>query len=114
MIKKVLRDLLGKYFSDVSKFNLNFLRNSIDSDIKISFAYLSDLGFDQKTIAKNARLLRLKKEAIQFNYDNLKSLGVAPNKISTNASLLAMNPETIKKNYHNLISLGIGPQKIGF
>lgn len=75
-IENVLKELLGKYFSKVSKFCLDFIkRNQNEDGIRITFDYLQKLDLKTEKIAKNAQLLGRNPETIQRNYNNLIDLG---------------------------------------
>jgi len=112
-IESVLKELLGKDFSKVSIFNLDFIKSSQNKDgIRITFDYLQKLDLKTEKIAKNAQLLGRNPKTIQDHYDKLIDLEISPQKITKNAPLLGMNPNTIKDHYDKLINLGISSQKI--
>ncbi len=112
-IEDVLKELLGKHFSKVSKFCLDFMGGKQNEDgIRKTFEYLQKLGIKTEKIAMNACLLGRNSGTIKDHYDKLISLGISPQKTATNTSLLGRNSEIIQKHYDKLINLGISPQKI--
>ena len=112
-IEDVLKELLGKYFSLVSKFSLNFIEGTQNENgVRETFKYLQGLGMGGKQIAVTSKLLAFNQKILQNRYDNLTMLGITPQKINALAHLLGFNPETIQNHYDNLERLGITPQKI--
>ncbi|TES94543.1 MAG: hypothetical protein E3J90_12285, partial [Promethearchaeota archaeon] len=113
-IESVLKDLLGKNFSKVTIFCLDFIKksNQDEDSIRKTFESLHKLGIKTDKIAANSCLLRWNVKIIEDRFEKLVSLGVNPKKIAQKVQLLGMNPKAVKDHYDKLVSLGFSSQKI--
>ena len=112
IVRRVLKELLGEFFSNVVDFSFEFLNNTSESRIRNSFIHLRNLGINPQNISKCAHLLRLKPVIIQERWDNLISLGISPHKIREWSNILGYKPEKLNNIHKTLLHLVVSPEKI--